>query len=92
MRRLRASVPSLTWFPRREREQHIRVPGTRTEEFAIGEIFYCMTRDYEPYEDEGLTQIMNEIVLSHFEDMTFPSFDDGCLDRIIQLCWNAGSR
>ncbi|KAF4240501.1 hypothetical protein CNMCM8980_001150 [Aspergillus fumigatiaffinis] len=63
--------------------------GARTEQFAIGSIIYSMTRGYEPYEFETLTEGGPEIV-KRLQKMVFPKLNGGDLDRIIERCWKGG--
>jgi atypical protein kinase C zeta type len=63
--------------------------GARTEQFAIGSIIYSMTRGYEPYEFETLTEGGPEIV-KRLQRMVFPKLNGGDLDRIIERCWKGG--
>ncbi|KAH8908476.1 hypothetical protein BR93DRAFT_966537 [Coniochaeta sp. PMI_546] len=59
------------------------VLGSRTEQFAIGSIVYCLTRGVEPYHDKGPETIR---LLRNRE---FPqlSVDEDALDDIIHSCW-----
>ncbi len=61
--------------------------GAGYEQFAIGSILYCMTRGFEPYEDEDFTDVDSAIVVHRMQHMISPSLDDGHLDRIIERCW-----
>lgn len=61
--------------------------GARLEQFAIGSILYCMTRGFEPYEDEEFSYADPTLVVDRLQDMVFPDLDGGHLDRIIDRCW-----
>lgn len=61
--------------------------GARSEQFAIGSILYCMTRGFEPYEDEDFGHVDSTIIIDRLRHMMFPDLDEGHLDRIIERCW-----
>ncbi|KAF7506291.1 hypothetical protein GJ744_011864 [Endocarpon pusillum] len=61
--------------------------GARSEQFAIGSILYCMTRGFEPYEDEDFGHTESTIVIDRLQHMMFPDLHEGHLDRIIERCW-----
>ncbi len=60
--------------------------GARSEQFAIGSILYCMTRGFEPYEDEDLDHD-DTTILERLQHMVFPDLAEMQLDRIIERCW-----
>ncbi|KAH8663712.1 kinase-like domain-containing protein [Tricladium varicosporioides] len=62
--------------------------GPRTEQFAIGSIFYYMIRGYEPYDNEWLGERHGPIIVDRLQKMIFPKTDDNKIDTIIQSCWH----
>lgn len=62
--------------------------GAKTEQFAIGSIIYFATRGYEPYEMEDWGEDLGPKVVELLQRMKFPDLSRGCLDKIIEQCWN----
>ena len=62
--------------------------GPRTEQFAIGSVFYYMTRGYEPYDNEWLGDAHGPTVVGLLQEMKFPTTDDSDFDTIIRKCWH----
>ncbi|KAF2245222.1 hypothetical protein BU26DRAFT_386601, partial [Trematosphaeria pertusa] len=59
--------------------------GASTETFAIGSIFYSLTRGFYPYADQNLDRQSLEKKLQNKE---FPQLSDSENDIIIWKCWN----
>ena len=62
--------------------------GPRTEQFAIGSVFYYMTRGYEPYDDEWYGENHGKIVVSLLQEKKFPRIFENDKDTIIHKCWH----
>ncbi|KAL9099377.1 MAG: hypothetical protein Q9163_005116 [Psora crenata] len=62
--------------------------GPCTEQFAIGSIFYYMTRGYEPYDNEWFGEDHGEMVVSLFQEKKFPKVNVNGIDTIIHKCWH----
>jgi hypothetical protein len=66
--------------------------GSRSEQFAIGSVLYCVTRGHEPFEDVDLglhpgVEIMNRLKRMEFPKLRFGD-ENYRLDDIIRRCWN----
>lgn len=60
--------------------------GPRTEQFAIGSVFYYLTRGYEPYED---TPGLGPEVVYLLQNKQFPLTNpDDARDAVIRKCWH----
>lgn len=64
--------------------------GARTENFAIGSVFYTLLRGHEPYETESWGRDHDVILIEKLQSKEFPPLDDTREDGIIQKCWNGG--
>ncbi|KAL1616959.1 hypothetical protein SLS56_011209 [Neofusicoccum ribis] len=63
--------------------------GPRTEQFAIGSVYYYLTRGYEPYDNERFGQYHGRTVVDMLQNMEFPKLEDGSEDdAIIKQCWH----
>lgn len=62
--------------------------GPLTEQFAIGSVFYSMTRGHDPYEKEWWGSEHFVILGDMFERKEFPPLTDSREDTIISKCWN----
>lgn len=62
--------------------------GPRTEQFAIGSVFYYMTRGYEPYDNEWFGQDHGPMVVSLLQRKKFPKVNENGTDTIIRKCWH----
>ena len=62
--------------------------GPRTEQFAIGSVFYYMTRGYEPYDDEWLGEDHGPMVVDLLQAKKFPRMSEDATDNMIQKCWH----
>lgn len=61
--------------------------NARSEQFAIGSIFYYMTRGFEPYDNEYYGKDHGPVMVDLLQKMQFPKLDDNEVDLIIQSCW-----
>lgn len=66
--------------------------GPRTEQFALGSVFYYINYGFAPYEDQLLgddpRRHHGREVVSLLRDMVFPNLNgDPQLDAIIEKCW-----
>lgn len=60
--------------------------GPRTEQFAIGSVFYYLTRGHEPYEDSSVSGPERVDLLQRKQ---FPSTDPNDMrDAVIRRCWH----
>ncbi|KAL9123565.1 MAG: hypothetical protein Q9217_007013 [Psora testacea] len=62
--------------------------GPRTEQFAIGSVFYYMTRGYEPYDNEWFGEDHGKMVVSLLQEKKFPKVKENDIDTIIHKCWH----
>ncbi len=62
--------------------------GPRTEQFALGGIFYYMTRGYEPYDNEWFGHDHGPKIVELLQEMKFPETGDDEIDTIIRKCWH----
>ncbi|KAI1910190.1 hypothetical protein LOZ12_006283 [Ophidiomyces ophidiicola] len=66
--------------------------GPRTEQFALGSLYYLINYGFEVYGDQRLTQDLNDHgpeVVRLLQEMEFPKLDgDARLDEIIDKCWH----
>ncbi|KAI2011903.1 hypothetical protein LOZ39_004369 [Ophidiomyces ophidiicola] len=66
--------------------------GPRTEQFALGSLYYLINYGFEVYGDQRLTQDLNNHgseVVRLLQEMEFPKLDgDARLDEIIDKCWH----
>lgn len=66
--------------------------GPRTEQFALGSLFYLINYGFEVYDDQCLTEDPKKRgckVLNLLQDMEFPKLDgDPVLDHMINKCWH----
>ncbi|KAJ5934768.1 protein kinase [Penicillium verhagenii] len=66
--------------------------GPRTEQFALGSLYYLINYGFEVYEDRQLTEDRKEHgckVVDLLQDMEFPKLDgDPLIDDIITKCWH----
>ncbi|KAI9735785.1 MAG: hypothetical protein M1818_006394 [Claussenomyces sp. TS43310] len=60
--------------------------GPRTEQFAIGSIFYYLMRCYEPYDNERLGECHDTTTVDLLLQREFPCTDNSQAD-IIRCCW-----
>ena len=60
----------------------------QAERFALGSIFYLLTRGYEPYENEWFGRDHGPITIELLQAMKFPALNGGEIDTIIRKCWN----
>ena len=61
--------------------------GPRTEQFAIGSIFYYMTRGYEPYDNEWFGEDHGKMIFRLLQERKFPKVNENNIDTIIHKCW-----
>ena len=62
--------------------------GALTEQFAIGSVYYYLTRDYEPSDDTWLGEDHGPTTVDMLQNMRFPALspnDDA--DQVIRKCW-----
>ncbi|KZF24355.1 kinase-like protein [Xylona heveae TC161] len=66
--------------------------GPRTEQFALGSLYYLINYGFEVYEDRCLTEDSKEHgpkVVDFLQNMEFPNLDgDPLIDDIIDKCWH----
>ncbi|KAH6973987.1 hypothetical protein EDB80DRAFT_595630, partial [Ilyonectria destructans] len=62
--------------------------GCRTEQFAIGSVFYSLTRGYDPFEDEWWGRDHRPIRMQKLRKMEFPLTGHSECDDIIWNCWH----
>ncbi|KAK2797565.1 hypothetical protein FQN50_009160 [Emmonsiellopsis sp. PD_5] len=66
--------------------------GPRTEQFALGSLYYLINYGFEVYDDQRLTDDPYEHgpkVMDLLQDMEFPKLNgDPLLDDIIHKCWH----
>lgn len=66
--------------------------GPRTEQFALGSLFYLINYGFEVYGDQCLTENPNEHgrkVVDLLQNMEFPKLNgDPLIDNIINKCWH----
>ena len=62
--------------------------GPRTESFAIGSVYYTLTRGYEPYETEEWGRDHFVTLAEKFQRKDFPPLTSSAADRIIRKCWD----
>lgn len=62
--------------------------GPRTEQFAIGSVFYYMTRGFEPYDNEWFGRKHGNVVVSLLQEKKFPELNGKEMDTIIHNCWH----
>ena len=62
--------------------------SARTETFAIGSVYYTLTRGYEPYETESWGEEHYVVLSEKFQNKEFPSLTDSATDVVISKCWN----
>lgn len=60
----------------------------QTEQFAIGSVFYYITRGYEPYDDVWLGPQHVPAVMHLLRTMKFPETTDSKADTVIRKCWH----
>ena len=64
--------------------------GPRTEQFAVGLVFYLLTSGHDPYQDQWLGENHGPKMMDLLQNMIFPSADHSELDTLIQKCWLGG--
>lgn len=63
--------------------------GARTEQFAIGSVYYYLTRGYEPYDNEWYGKDHGPVRVDILQRMEFPKMQTGSEDdAIIRKCWH----
>ncbi|KAF7560054.1 hypothetical protein G7046_g4119 [Stylonectria norvegica] len=62
--------------------------GARTEQFAIGSVFYSLTRGYDLYEDEWWGPDHELVRMERLQNMEFPVIGALEADEIIWSCWH----
>ena len=62
--------------------------GARTETFAIGSVYYTLTRGHEPYETEYWGKEHYIVLSDKIQKKEFPSLSNSASDIIISKCWN----
>lgn len=64
--------------------------GPRTEQFAIGSVYYYLVRGYEPYDNVRFGEDHGCVVVDMLQKMEFPELDESRDDAIIKECWYCG--
>ncbi|KAJ5338287.1 hypothetical protein N7452_005015 [Penicillium brevicompactum] len=65
--------------------------GARTEQFALGSMFYFINHGFEVYGERWLTENHskhNIAVNDRLKHMVFPELSDSAVDDIIDKCWH----
>jgi len=63
--------------------------GARTEQFALGSLFYFINYGFEVYDDQDFGKDQGPIIVQRLQRMMFPKLDmDPVLDSIIGDCWH----
>lgn len=63
--------------------------GARTEQFALGSIFYYINYGVEVYDDQDFGEDHGPVIVERLQRMMFPKLDsDSVLDSIIDDCWH----
>jgi serine/threonine protein kinase len=63
--------------------------GARTEQFALGSLFYYINYGFEVYDDQDFGEDHGPIIVERLQRMIFPKLDsDSVLDSIIDDCWH----
>lgn len=65
--------------------------GPRTEQFALGSLYYLINYGFEVYGDRCLTEDPKEHgpkMVDLLQDMEFPKLGDSMIDSIIDRCWH----
>jgi len=62
--------------------------GPRIEQFAIGSVFYYMTRGFEPYDNEWFGRKHGNVVVSLLQEKKCPELNGKETDIIIHNCWH----
>ncbi|TPX12218.1 uncharacterized protein E0L32_007104 [Thyridium curvatum] len=62
--------------------------GCRTEQFAIGSVFYSLTRGYDPFEDQWWGRDHGPIRMQKLQRMEFPRIGHLGCDGVIWSCWH----
>lgn len=78
--------------PDQGRRRTAGVLGPRTEQFALGSLYYLINYSFEVYRDRCLTKDPKEHgpkVMNLLQTMKFPKLDsDPLIDNIIAKCWH----
>lgn len=62
--------------------------GPRTEQFAIGSVYYYLLRGHELYDNVRFGEFHGRTVVDMLQKMEFPELEDGSKDdAIIKQCW-----
>ncbi|RSL39975.1 hypothetical protein CEP54_016220 [Fusarium duplospermum] len=62
--------------------------GCRTEQFAIGSVFYSLTRGYDPFEDQWWGPDHGPIRMQKLQKMELPRIGHLECDGVIWSCWH----
>lgn len=62
--------------------------GYQTEQFAVGSVFYTLTRGYEPFEDEWWGADHGLVRMENLQRMEFPALNNSKSDDVINRCWH----
>lgn len=62
--------------------------GYRTEQFAIGSVFYSLTRGFDPFEDQWWGPDHGPIRMQKLQRMELPKLDHLECDNVILSCWH----
>jgi serine/threonine protein kinase len=63
--------------------------GARTEQFALGSIFYYINYGVEVYDDQDFGEDHGPVIVERLQRMMFPKLDSNpVLDSIIDDCWH----
>jgi serine/threonine protein kinase len=67
--------------------------GARTEQFALGSLFYYINHGYEVYDDQNFGEDHGPVIVERLQQMIFPKLDITIvLDSIIDDCWHGRFR
>jgi hypothetical protein len=63
--------------------------GTRTEQFALGSLFYYINYRIEVYNDQDFGKDYRPVIVEQLQQIIFPKLDsNSVLDSIIDDCWH----
>jgi serine/threonine protein kinase len=63
--------------------------GARTEQFALGSLFYYINYGIEAYDDQDFGEDHGPVIVERLQRMVFPKLDsNSVLDSIIDDCWH----
>ncbi|PVH79396.1 hypothetical protein DL98DRAFT_461192 [Cadophora sp. DSE1049] len=79
-------------FARKSVDGSYGLAGPVTEQFAMGSILFCLTRGYQPYENEGFGKDHRIHMGKSLQDREFPQLETHQWDIVISSCWEGNFR